>query len=217
MRKRGRSPSFGIVKNLRAISTKTYLSNNLHNRRKMPSRWANSEDDAAEEARRKVEKEEKKRQKAEKQRKAEEVQYAEAADANGHRGEDDVTERPAKRRRLSEDITQDAGGGALEERKLLRFQPPSWQPCRSVERFDLLNHIEEGSYGFVSRAKEQATGEVVAIKKLKLDPLRDGGFPVTALREIQCLNAAKHRHIVDLREIVMGEGNAREDVFLVME
>lgn len=69
----------------------------------------------------------------------------------------------------------------------------------------------------MSRAKEEASGEIVAIKKLKLDPLRDGGFPVTAMREIQCLKAAKHRHIVDLREVVTGEGSAREEVYLVME
>ena len=170
-----------------------------------------------EEARRKAEKEEKRRIKAEKQREAEESRHAAAVQPNGDNKEGDSTDRPAKRRRLSADASQDVAATASSERELLRFNPPSWQPCRSVERFALLNHIEEGSYGFVSRAKEEATGEIVAVKKLKLDPLRDGGFPVTALREIQCLNAAKHRHIVDLREVVTGEGGAREDVYLVME
>jgi cell division cycle 2-like protein len=183
----------------------------------MPSRWADSEADAAEDARRKAEKEEKKRAKAEKQRRAEEAQRASAADTNGHRDEAGSAERPAKRRRLSHDAGQEDKMEVETERKLLRYQTPSWQPCRSVERFTRLNHIEEGSYGFVSRAREEATGEIVAIKKLKLDPARDGGFPVTALREIQCLNASKHRHIVDLREIVTGEGSAKGDVYLVME
>jgi cell division cycle 2-like protein len=180
----------------------------------MPSRWADSEEDAAEDARRKAEKEAKKRAKSEKQRKGEEVRKVSDAEPNGH-GEE--VERPAKRRRLSEDAPKVDRTEAESERKLLRYQTPGWQPCRSVERFTRLNHIEEGSYGFVSRAKEEATGEIVAIKKLKLDPARDGGFPVTALREIQCLNAAKHRHIVNLREVVTGEGNTKGDVYLVME
>lgn len=181
----------------------------------MSSRWADSAEDIAEEARRKAEKEEKKRLKAEKQRKAQEAEQAAAAAAaqsNGH-AEDNEEQRPSKRRRLS----QDAASETLPERKLLHFNAPSWQPCRSVERFDRLNHIEEGSYGYVSRAKDETTGEIVAIKKLKLDPARDGGFPVTALREIQTLNAAKHRHVVELREVVAGEGSAKGDVYLVME
>ncbi|CAK3819709.1 serine threonine kinase, CMGC family, CDC2 CDK subfamily [Lecanosticta acicola] len=179
-----------------------------------PSRWADTEEDAAEHARRKAEKEEKRRLKLEKQRKAEEAQRAAATQADGETEDDG---RPHKRRRLSRDGANEIAPTAEPEWKLLRFNAPSWQPCRSVERFDRLNHIEEGSYGFVSRAREEATGEIVAIKKLKMDPMRDGGFPVTALREIQCLNAAKHQHIVDLREVVTGQGDARGDVYLVME
>lgn len=181
----------------------------------MPSRWADTEEDAADDARRKAEKEEKKRLKAEKQRRADEAQKAAAAHQNEN-GHNDA-ERPSKRRRVAEDDVEQTPNAVAPERTLLRFDAPTWQPCRSVERFDRLNHIEEGSYGYVSRAKEEATGEIIAIKKLKLDPVRDGGFPVTALREIQTLSAAKHRHVVELREVVMGEGPNKNDVYLVME
>ncbi|KAK4493674.1 hypothetical protein PRZ48_014859 [Zasmidium cellare] len=182
----------------------------------MTSRWADTEEDAAEDARRKAEKAERKRLKAEKQRRAEEeaqLRAAAAAKNDTSNGPEYDHERPSKRRRLSHDHIPTTHE---EERKLLRFDAPGWQPCRSVERFDRLNHIEEGSYGFVSRAKEEATGEIVAIKKLKLDAARDGGFPVTALREIQTLRAARHRHVVDLREVVVG-GSGTGDVYLVME
>lgn len=181
----------------------------------MTSRWADTAEDAAEDARKKAQKEEKKRLKAEKQRQAEEAQRAAAAQANEHATEE--AERPSKRRRLSGEDTSSNGNVTAPERTLLRFEASAWQPCRSVERFDRLNHIEEGSYGFVSRAKDETTGEIVAIKKLKLDPARDAGFPVTALREIQCLSAAKHRHVVELREVVTGEGSAKGDVYIVME
>ncbi|KAK5756480.1 hypothetical protein LTS12_013434 [Elasticomyces elasticus] len=185
----------------------------------MSSRWADTAADAEEDARRKAEKEEKKRVKAEKQRKAEEAQRAAAAAAsqsNGHgRSDDEAHNRPAKRRRVSHDGAQEE---PEPERQLLRFQAPPWKPSRSIAQFDLLNPIEEGSYGFVSRARDTTTGEVVAVKKLKLDSARDAGFPVTALREIQCLYAAKpHRHVVDLREVVCGESHSLDDTYLVME
>ena len=215
----GSRPSFVVTskagaQNLRSTRYKLLLSP-LEDLR-MPSRWTDTAEDAAENAKRKAEKEEKKRLKAEKQRKADEAQKS-AVQTNGDSEEAGATERPRKRRRLSNEATQEPQGPSKDTRPLLRFESQGWQPCRSVERFTRLNHIEEGSYGFVSRAREEATGEIVAIKKLKLDPVRDGGFPVTALREIQCLNAAKHRHVVDLQEIVTGDGATRGDVYLVME
>ena len=69
--------------------------------------------------------------------------------------------------------------------RLLRLDPvQEIAPCRHVDNYELLNHIEEGSYGIVSRAREIATGEIVALKKLKLERERDG-FPITSLREIR--------------------------------
>lgn len=174
----------------------------------MVSRWANDEEDAAIEAQKKREKEEKKRAKAEKQRKQEE------ADRLRQHQQAESDDRPSKRRRLSpaQDDTKD------QPRQLLRFHTPSWQPARTIDSFERLNHIEEGSYGYVSRAKELATGEIVAIKKMKMEPgAAQNGFPVTALREIQTLSAAKHRHIVDLREVVVGENGNVDDIFLVMD
>jgi hypothetical protein len=40
--------------------------------------------------------------------------------------------------------------------------------CRRIENFKHLNKIDEGSYGIVFRAKDLITGEIVAIKKIKL-------------------------------------------------
>lgn len=168
------------------------------------SRWADDEGDAALEAKRRREKEEKKKAKAEKQRKFEAAEAArqqsstpsnaDSATANQH------AERPSKRRRLSPE--RPAADDAPV--RLLRFPATEWGPCRHVDNFEKLNHIEEGSYGWVSRAKEVATGEIVALKKLKMDNSNDG-FPVTGLREIQTLKASRHPNIVALREVVMGD------------
>ena len=174
------------------------------------SRWTDNEEDEALEIQRKHEKELRKKAKAEKQRKLESEdilrrQKAENAAedaAHGHELTDTDTERPAKRRRFSPE--SDAPQEELPPAKLLRFPAPAWGPCRHVDNFEKLNHIEEGSYGWVSRAKETATGEIVALKKLKMDNASDG-FPVTGLREIQTLMASRHTNIVALREVVMGD------------
>ncbi|KAJ5172533.1 hypothetical protein N7492_005126 [Penicillium capsulatum] len=188
------------------------------------SRWA--DDDAESEAiiaQRKREKEEKRRAKAEKQRQLEASKTpasAQPSDAsqtlNGDAGP------PKKRRRLSNDpdACPNADGPEVDEQgqkktsTLLRFPMGEWGPCRHVDNFERLNHIEEGSYGWVSRAKDINTGEVVALKKLKIENSPDG-FPVTGLREIQTLFEARHSNVVYLREVVMG--NKLNEVFLVMD
>lgn len=180
---------------------------------KAKSRWVDNEEDAAIDAQRKREREEKKRAKLEKQRKLELAESSRQQALNGantdlnHNGDGagnapDDTERPTKRRRLS---PQPADETETEiPIKLLRFPAAEWGPCRHVDNFEKLNHIEEGSYGWVSRAKETATGEIVALKKLKMDNSNDG-FPVTGLREIQTLMESRHVNIVNLREVVMGD------------
>ena len=88
------------------------------------------------------------------------------------------------------------------------------QRCRSVENFTKLFKIEEGTYGVVYKAKDKVTGEIVALKMLKLDR-EEEGFPITALREIHTLKRCKHKNIVDLREVVVGKD--RKSIFIVME
>jgi cell division cycle 2-like protein len=176
------------------------------------SRWADEDPEAeAIAAQQKREKDEKRRAKAEKQRQQEEqakLQAARSQSANaGPNGDADAP--PTKRRRLSNEQhqqqpTSDANSQPNQGKSsLLQFPVLEWGPCRHVDNFERLNHIEEGSYGWVSRAKEITTGEVVALKKLKLDNSPDG-FPVTGLREIQTLLEARHQNVVFLREVVVG-------------
>jgi cell division cycle 2-like protein len=171
----------------------------------MASRWADSEADKAEELRRKKEKEEKKRLKLLKQQEAEAT------------AQQTASSRPAKRRRLStgDDIDEiQAPKESLAERKLMRFDGGSWASCRHISNFQTLNPIEEGSYGWVSRAKDITTNQVVALKKVKMD-YAQYGFPITALREISILQKARHTNIVDLQEVLSGDDPT--ECVLVME
>lgn len=179
------------------------------------SRWADDEDDLALDVQRKRDKEAKRKAKAERQRKAEDEalqkQQSDAAIArNGFNASSEdaqihETGRPSKKRKLTPEAIEDTSTASKQPPpRLLRFPAPQWGPCRHVDNFEKLNHIEEGSYGWVSRAKDINTGDVVALKKLKMDNCNDG-FPVTGLREIQTLMASRHENIVALREVVMGD------------
>lgn len=86
----------------------------------------------------------------------------------------------------------------------LRNSHPPIRPSRSVYCYERLNQIEEGSYGIVFRARDKDTGDIVALKKLKLDEEKHG-FPITALREISALMACRHENVVRIREVVVGD------------
>lgn len=88
------------------------------------------------------------------------------------------------------------------------------QGCRSVDEFERLNKIDEGTYGVVYRAKDKKTGEIVALKKVKMEKEREG-FPLTSLREINILLAFHHPSIVDVKEVVVGSN--LDSIFMVME
>jgi cell division cycle 2-like protein len=88
------------------------------------------------------------------------------------------------------------------------------QGCRSVDVYKKLNRIEEGTYGIVYRAKDTETGDIVALKKLKLEREKEG-FPITSLREIYTLTLLKHPNIVNVREVVVGKD--LHHVFIVMD
>ncbi|KAI0389862.1 Pkinase-domain-containing protein [Xylariaceae sp. FL0594] len=209
------------------------------------SRWADTEEDAALEAKLKKEKQEKKRLKAEKAAKAVEDQRkreaaAEAARERQRQLQQQESESgegsdrpPAKRWKTTPHLDGDGDGDGdgdsddrngrtadTEDVRLLRFEVGGWAPSRSVENYDKLNDIEEGAYGWVARAKEIKTGKVVALKRLKIDPAESKrtGLPETGLREIQILKDCSHKNIVKLQEVVVGEDTSRiENIFLVLE
>lgn len=99
------------------------------------------------------------------------------------------------------------------------FHPPQrsfnmLHGCRSVDEFERLNRIDEGTYGIVFRAKDKKTGEVVALKKVKMDREKEG-FPLTSLREINILLSFHHSSIVDVKEVVVGSN--LDSIYMVME
>ncbi|GMF26007.1 unnamed protein product [Phytophthora fragariaefolia] len=73
-----------------------------------------------------------------------------------------------------------------------------------MERYQKLEKIGEGTYGVVYKAKDRVTGEVIALKKIRLEA-EDEGIPSTAIREISLLKELQHCNIVRLYNIVHTE------------
>lgn len=76
-----------------------------------------------------------------------------------------------------------------------------------MDKFDIIGIIGEGTYGQVYKAKDKDTGELVALKKVRLDNEKEG-FPITAIREIKILRQLIHRSVVNMKEIVTDKQDA---------
>jgi len=72
--------------------------------------------------------------------------------------------------------------------------------------------IGEGAYGVVYKGKDKVTGEIVAMKKIRLE-LEEEGMPSTALREISLLKELQHPNVVGLRDVLQENGR----LYLVFE
>lgn len=73
-----------------------------------------------------------------------------------------------------------------------------------MERYQKMEKIGEGTYGVVYKAKDRVTGEIIALKKIRLEA-EDEGIPSTAIREISLLKELRHPNIVHLYDVIHTE------------
>lgn len=66
------------------------------------------------------------------------------------------------------------------------------------------NPIGSGAYGSVYKGTNRITGEIVALKRTKIENFTDG-IPSTTLREISILSELSHPNIVALKDVVTTE------------
>jgi len=68
--------------------------------------------------------------------------------------------------------------------------------------------------------KNKETGEIVALKKIRMDNEKEG-FPITAIREIKILKELHNENIVQLKEIVTSkatkENRGKQSIYMVFE
>ena len=70
-----------------------------------------------------------------------------------------------------------------------------------MERYKKVEKIGEGTYGVVYKAKDRETGNMVALKKIRLEA-EDEGVPSTAIREISLLKELSHPNVVNLQDVI---------------
>eukprot|EP00455_Lapot_gusevi_P054488 TRINITY_DN8743_c0_g1_i4.p1 TRINITY_DN8743_c0_g1~~TRINITY_DN8743_c0_g1_i4.p1 ORF type:complete len:303 (-),score=67.66 TRINITY_DN8743_c0_g1_i4:72-980(-) len=78
------------------------------------------------------------------------------------------------------------------------------QQYHGMEKYQKIEKIGEGTYGVVYKAKDRVTGEILALKKIRLEA-EDEGIPSTAIREISLLKQLQHPNIVRLYDVVHSE------------
>ncbi len=66
----------------------------------------------------------------------------------------------------------------------------------SRDKYEKMEKIGEGTYGYVYKARSANSKEIVALKKIKLEN-EDEGVPSTAMREISILKELHHPNIVE--------------------
>lgn len=83
-----------------------------------------------------------------------------------------------------------------------------------LSEYQKIEKIGQGTYGVVYKAKHLPTGEMVALKKIRLET-DDEGCPSTAIREISILKELrKHPFIVQLLDVIHGTDSK---LYLVFE
>jgi len=84
--------------------------------------------------------------------------------------------------------------------------------CAQLDRYEKQQKIGEGTYGVVYKAKNRETGQLTALKKIRLEN-EDEGIPSTAIREISILKEMIHPTIVSLLDVI----NYDNKLYLIFE
>lgn len=171
------------------------------------SRWDEESDDEEERAKAKAAKKAAKEAKKAKTASEGSGEKADAGKAPAEVSKDQVVQPPSQPLQAPKAVIKLLG----------RKRVPPYMPSRSVENYERLNYIDEGTYGMVFRGRCLETNEVYALKQVKLNPdeVARIGFPQTAFREINILLALNHPNIVKVREMVIG--STIDKIYMVME
>lgn len=71
----------------------------------------------------------------------------------------------------------------------------------TINQYEKIKQVGEGTFGQVYKGKCKKNGDIVALKKVRLDKEREG-FPITTVREVKVLRELRHQNMIALRDII---------------
>ena len=72
----------------------------------------------------------------------------------------------------------------------------------SLEMFEIIDKIGEGSFGKVFKARHKISKKIYALKKIKIEDTNEG-FPASTIREVTVLKELNHLNVVRLWNIII--------------
>jgi CTD kinase subunit alpha len=93
---------------------------------------------------------------------------------------------------------------ALQEKRITMRE-------KGERMFERIGQVGEGTYGKVYKARNMLTGELVALKRIRMEFEKDG-FPITAMREIKLLESLRHPNVIHLQEMMFEKSMSLEDI-----
>ncbi|KAI8903027.1 kinase-like domain-containing protein, partial [Powellomyces hirtus] len=73
-----------------------------------------------------------------------------------------------------------------------------------MEKYDKIEKVGEGTYSVVYKGRNRKNGDIVALKKIRLET-EDEGVPSTAIQEILLLKELDHSNIITLKDFVYND------------
>uniref|UniRef100_A0A0N5CIE0 Protein kinase domain-containing protein n=1 Tax=Strongyloides papillosus TaxID=174720 RepID=A0A0N5CIE0_STREA len=71
-----------------------------------------------------------------------------------------------------------------------------------IDDFINIEKVGEGTYGVVYKSRHKQSGQIVALKKIRIG-VEDDGVPATTIREVAMLREVRHPNIVSLEAVIM--------------
>jgi serine/threonine protein kinase len=87
------------------------------------------------------------------------------------------------------------------------------KPARMLGKYEVHDTLGDGAFGKVKGARNTQTGDLVAIKFMDKEKIRQQGMNKQIQREITSMRRIRHPHVVDLIEVL----TSATKIFLVME
>ncbi|RIB19909.1 kinase-like domain-containing protein [Gigaspora rosea] len=74
--------------------------------------------------------------------------------------------------------------------------------CSSIDDYELMDKLGEGTFGEVHKGKHTKSGKIVALKRILMHNEKEG-IPITAIREIKILRQLSHQNVVSLSDMAI--------------